>query len=328
MTKYIFCDLNHNGASFDSDFDTRSNAGLRIGARLAAQGLVFKSFTQIIRDRPVSEYVAFNAHDVLKRIVVNALQKSKDAETVVAVVLHLDEFQFYVDAFPDAAQGREALKLMLREVGDFMRQGLQGTEYYKRFFIVPVLTGTAATDVHFLITEKYKEFTILLGPITQASGFQMYDDKFIGGKPKLSEPELNDLSEEEGKGRQRLVLARSQNHFHVAMADTGFLPRILDDLLNLEADEIEADTNWGYVLSTYENRKRALTLEAFGGMESAEALIHFSLSAQLVEREFSLPGGTKVGDLERMGELVLKPSEDNTQFYVFISLINRVLSLT
>ena len=314
VTKYVFIDF-CNGQEFDSDFDTSSWAGLRLGVRLAAQGLLNKRFADIIH-RPRSKYVAFDTRAVLERIVINALE-SKDAETVVAVVLHLDEFQFYVDK-----TDREGLKSMLREVGQFMREGLNHTKYHKRFFIVPVLTGTSANDVSFRLMEKYQELLIHLPPLTMGSGFKMYDDKFLDG-----------LSKEANKERERLLLARSQNHFHVALADTGLVPRIVHELLDfpLQSVQIEPDTNWGYMLSAYTNPTRQVALEDYGGAGATETIIHFALSAQLVKREFMLPGGTKVGDLERKGELILRPSEYRNQFYIlmpFVQLValNRLLS--
>ena len=124
------------------------------------------------------------------------------------------------------------------------------------------------------------QHTLLLGTLTKKSCLQMFDHKF------LLDPEL-ELSEEE---RKRIQSAISQDHYHIAMADTGYVPRIVHHLLDLPAHAVKPETDWGKILQEHEDRTE-LTLEDLGGPESAEAIIHYALSAQLVQREFKLSGG-------------------------------------
>jgi hypothetical protein len=82
---------------------------------------------------------------------------------VVALVVHIDEFQLYIDAarkhlHPDP---RGFFKEMLKELGTFMREGLANTSFARRFFVIPVVTGTSATDVRFVDTDKYSQVRLL-----------------------------------------------------------------------------------------------------------------------------------------------------------------------
>ena len=146
---------------------------------------------------------------VLERIATDALMIA-DKNTTVALVLHLDEFQAYVDAFETKAAGRTALKGMLRRVGDFMRHNYRGTTLHRRFFVVPVLTGTAAKDVRFLATDKYKEQSVLLHPLSEQSATAIFLAQF---------PDHHDVLR--------------QDLFRIALADTGCVPRHVQFLLEL-----------------------------------------------------------------------------------------------
>jgi hypothetical protein len=89
------------------------------------------------------------------------------------------------------------------------------------------------------------------------------------------------------------------------------VPRMVEILLGGSDTAVTAEFDWGQRLSSLylvnDRLRRALTLDHFGGPESSMAVIHFALCSQLVEREFVLPGGTTVGDLERSGEVILQP---------------------
>ena len=307
VTKYVGIDFN-NGERFDAKFDMSAAANLRLGVRLAAQGLMHKSFEEIVQG-PSPIYSAFKARSVLERIVADALNAPENDEAVVCIVLHLDEFQAYVDAFPksvDGFAGHDYLNDILRQVGDLMRTGLKSTEYHKRFFLVPVLTGTAENDIRIVKTDKYKLYTVMLDNLQKVSALNMYDDKFI-------------INADQHKERSKGV--RSSNHFRVALTDTGYVPRIIAHLLNLEKNEVRMNTPWGDILDNYENPKRGLKLSQLGGPDAAEAIIHLALSAQAVEPEFMLPGGTTVGELQRKGEILLKESYDNSKFYIHLPFV-------
>jgi hypothetical protein len=300
VTRYVFVDFN-NGHRFETAFDQRYDDDRRMGLRLAAQGVLKCQFLDLV-GKPTEELRAFRVRAVLERIVTDAL-KSADDDAVVAVVLHLDEFQAYVDAFGDADAGRTALKGMLRHVGDFMRTGLTGSSFERRFFVVPVLTGTAANDVGFLRTDKYQEQILLLEPLTERSALAMFDEKFPGRE-----------------------VVRAQDHFRIALADSGYVPRIVRFLLDGAATDTDvAETNWGARLDTLylvnERIRRSLELSHFGGRESATAIVQFALSATPVDREFVLPGGKAVGELERKGEILLVPDSASRAFHVRLPFV-------
>mgnify|MGYP003334183483 FL=1 len=133
---------------------------------------------------------------VLQCIVSDALE-SATPNAVVALVLHLDEFQFYVNDFDrkNAAEGRIAMKDMLKTIGECMRTGLtKDNRFRRRFFIVPVLTGTAATDIKFLLTEKYIEVSIPLVPLTYDSAIEIFREAY---GQRYNKEELNEISAED-----------------------------------------------------------------------------------------------------------------------------------
>ena len=302
ISKYIRVDFN-NGERFVKQFDSNVSDSLRLGVRLAATGLLNTRFLTLAA-KPPAWYQAFEAHAVLAKVVEAALQKEHDTSAVVALVLHFDEFQAYVDAFGNPADGRVALKGILRMVGDFMRTGLRGGPLERRFFVVPVLTGTAARDVNFLRTDRYKEWIVLLDPLRPCSALAMCEEKF---------------------GTREDIF--KQNHFRVALFDTGHVPRIIDHLLSVPGDSISVNTDWGshlrFLYLGNPKLQRSLQIGLFGGVEAATAVIHFTLSAQIVDREFVLPGAVTVGELERRGELLLVPVK-NSGFRMWLPFVQLV----
>ena len=298
VSKYICVDFN-NGERFDPLFDSEVGANLRLGVRLAAKGLLKAPFLGPVLRRP-EVYQAFQPLEVLGRVVSDALKDHESA--AVALVLHFDEFQAYVDEFGNLSDGRTALKHMLRFVGDFMRTGLQGGPLDGRFFVVPVLTGTAANDVKFLRTDRYREQIVLLDPLSESSALAMFEEKF-GKRPEIYQ----------------------RSHFRVALSDTGFIPRIIDFLYGVPASSLRPNVDWGshlqamYLKDT--KRQQTLDLELYGGAASAEAIIHFALSAQTVRRDFVLPGGQVVGELERRGELFLVPVNASGGFRIWLPFV-------
>ena len=150
-----------------------------------------------------------------------------------------------------------------------------------------------------------------LEPLSQASALAMFDETFPG---------------HEG--------VRRQDHFRIALADTGYVPRIIQYLLDLPLGTDVATANWGERLASLyliDSRFRsALQLEEFGGGTAAESIIHFALTAQPLEREFVLPGGVTVAELERKGVLLLVPVAGCSGFllrlpFVQLFALNRFL---
>ena len=294
ITKYVFIDFS-NGLQFVQHFDrgSKSDASVRLGVRLASQGLLHKDFAEIV-SQDDSVYTKFRTKQVLQCIVSDALE-SATPNAVVALVLHLDEFQFYVNDFDrkNAAEGRIAMKDMLKTIGECMRTGLtKDNRFRRRFFIVPVLTGTAATDIKFLLTEKYIEVSIPLVPLTYDSAIEIFREAY---GQRYSKEELNEIS--------------AEDHFQIALADSGYIPRLLCMLFS--KTKIAKDTDWGGILNEAYARKRHNLLEHLGGAPSAKVLVHFALSAQIIRRGFKISHDLTIGNLERGGHLFLRPVKND-----------------
>ena len=300
ITEYVFIDFS-NGLHFTKYFDARNGPSVRLGVRLAAQGLLHKKFDHIIDGIDFSVYKNFRTFAVLERMISHVLESETDENAVVALVIHLDEFQMYVNDFGENAhEGRRAMKEMLKQIGEFMRVGMEKHRYHKRFFIVPVLTGTAAADINFFITEKFAEVRIPLSPLIQESGPKIFREAY---RESHSEAELDRIAR--------------QAHFQIAVADSGYVPRLLCGLFARKP--IDANTDWGQILLnvyTAASKKQDL-LANLGGAESAMLIVHFALSAQEVKRGFDLPGGQTIGDLERGGHLFLRPVETDVSGSLF-----------
>jgi len=286
VVKNILIDFN-NGQRFVTDFDETHIPTVRLGVRLASAGLVAKNFSQMLACGE-HVYTAFSTERVLEAF----LNETEEDDKPVALVLHFDEFQIYVDHH---SKGRTGLDDMLRVLGDFMAKKHPGVN--REFFILPVLTGTAAKDVHFLNTDRYTQVTLLLEPLDRHSAMQMVEQAFPDQARRLF----------------------NQPSFLIALGDTGYVPRIVAFLLGVK--HYTDDYDWGVRLSLYYGKLLTPTLEQFGGEETVRAVIHFALSAQLVKRESKLPGHNtstnSIGGLERAGHIYLVPASDG-YFRVFV----------
>src|SRR5205085_9259684 len=118
-------------------------------------------------------------------------------------------------------------------------------EYDGKYFIVPICTGTSAINIHFLPTEHTQEM-LELEPLNYDSAKSMFLDKYdysrqateegrnlvVQGLKLYHSSDLNnnECIEELSKVFCNFVL--NQQHFRIAMSDTGFIPKFIDDLLS------------------------------------------------------------------------------------------------
>jgi hypothetical protein len=144
---YLFVDFN-NREKFEESFDVNTrDASIRIRLRLACKhfGLDCK---KVMR----SESGDFGFSAVLELIISDYLSRYS-GDSPVLVILHLDEYQIYIDSFKATTEctleyARLYFKEMLREIGTFMPRPpkhLSGT-----FVLIPICTGTSAVDITFL----------------------------------------------------------------------------------------------------------------------------------------------------------------------------------
>jgi hypothetical protein len=144
---YIFVDLN-NGCKYLMGFDDKKDSSVRIGARVAvASGLVSGRLSDLLD----TNTKCLNLSNVISHILKLRLETNQ--QSVYAIIIHLDEFQLYIDDVRIHQKTSWELackffKTMLKEIGSVMRENSNAN-----YFIVPICTGTSAIDINFLPTE-------------------------------------------------------------------------------------------------------------------------------------------------------------------------------
>ena len=200
---YIFLDLN-NGNAFCKPIDTHE-ASVRLGARVASRCLIGSDLSTVSEIDP-SLISAFSTPAVFRRLI-DAKLAELDPESVLAIVIHIDEYQFYIDKASrklklSLADARDHFKELLDKIGWLMREAWENWNLSGRFFFIPVCTGTSAIDVHYLRTE-YRQHVVRLSPLSREDALQMCAGRYD------SDPLWPQVS--------------LQNHFLVALGDTGTL---------------------------------------------------------------------------------------------------------
>lgn len=272
---YIYINFN-NGEQFSRSVDANREADVRLGIRLASAGILKTSMEHVVTE--CKGLHLLSAGDVMSKIVENALS---DGKAFATIIVHLDEFPFYIDAM--GSNGKAQFKLMLNVLGKFMRQG--GSSHRGKFCILPILTGTSARDVTFLASDYGREL-VFLDVLSHESALSMFKDKF-------------------GAGEDSAIVSQ-QSHFCVALADAGGIPSYIASMLSPTV--INQSTDWGSLVA---RGVRNINLDDFGGVAAARTIVAFALTAMPVAREFILPGGKPIGDLERCGHLFLAPIFSN-----------------
>ncbi|CAG8536916.1 11796_t:CDS:2, partial [Racocetra fulgida] len=310
---YIFVDLN-NGCKYIKEFDEIVGSSVRIGTRLAVA-------------------------------------------SVEAIIIHLDEYQFYINDVQKYQQkswadARDYFKSLLREIGSVMRGNMMvrtenkyaGDSYHGldgKYFIIPICTGTSAIDIHFLPTEHTNRI-LELNPLNYDSAKSMFLDKYEYSRQTTEAGRnlvvqglklyyMSDLSNEDNASLSTKFcnLILNQQHFRIAIYDTGFIPKFIDDLLGPSV--LTSDFDWGNQLfNKISNRNIAKVGDNPGNWESLDdirTVISFGLTRQLVKRDFLLPSLTSIGELERAGLVYLSNSEDEWYTIVMPFMILKVLNI-
>ncbi|CAG8678677.1 6523_t:CDS:2 [Funneliformis mosseae] len=341
---YIFIDI-INGYNYDQQID-ENHAKVRIGVRVAiAAGLI---------DNTPNFIELYCLDNVIKEILRRRFkEKGRSLETVI---IHIDEYQRYIDyvhhykkiSWEDA---RIFFKNMLQEIGAVMRsQAIRKQEGIEEYFIIPICTGTSAIDVHFLHTE-YTKVLVQLKPLDYNSAYMMFLDKYQYSKQttksakKILKQHIEkyyntsfDESVLDERSKELCELVLSQEHFRIALFDTGFIPKYLDNLLSPQ--NITPHIDWGNILfhtmSVQSVEINELKPGCWKSIEDICTIISFGITRQTVRRDFLLPSWTSIGDVERAGLIFLIiPTEthSNDEFIIFIpfmlmKLLNKMLLFT
>ncbi|CAG8739623.1 9465_t:CDS:2, partial [Funneliformis caledonium] len=168
---YIFVDLN-NGCKYLMGFDDKKDSSVRIGARMAvASGLVSGRLSDLLD----TNTKCLNLFNVISHILKLRLETNQ--QSVYAIIIHLDEFQLYIDDVQIHQKtswelARKFYKTMLKEIGSVMRENSNAN-----YFIVPICTGTSAIDINFLLTE-HSQISLNLKPLNYESARSMFLDKY------------------------------------------------------------------------------------------------------------------------------------------------------
>ncbi|CAG8767417.1 13659_t:CDS:1, partial [Funneliformis caledonium] len=127
-------------------------------------------------------------------------------------------------------------------------------------------------------------------------------------------------------------------HFRIALFDTGFIPKYLDNLLSPQ--KITPHIDWGNILfhtmSVQSVEINELKPGCWKSIEDICTIISFGITRQTVRRDFLLPSWTSIGDVERAGLIFLIiPTEthSNDEFIIFIpfmlmKILNKMLLST
>ncbi|RUS14452.1 hypothetical protein BC937DRAFT_93803, partial [Endogone sp. FLAS-F59071] len=332
---YISIDFS-NECSYDWHLDEKYDASVRIGIRIAiASGLV-KNLAELLDNYPLKE---FTANNVMQKILEHRFQASK--RTLEAIIIHMDEYQIYIDSLQkhgnrEWSLARDLFKDMLKQIGGFMRKDVLN-DPEKQYFVIPICTGTSAIDVHFLPTE-YRHEMVAIKPLDLDAARHMFLDKFLYSKQTDNIAKarvLQDLqrhyssSYNDNLTEDKVIelssalcdLIWEQDHFKIALNDSGFIPRFIDFFLRYDA--LKTNNNWGQNLyREVVHRYGSTNFENEPGYWSSShdirAIISFGITGQLVTREFLLPSGRSIGDIERDGLLYLSRVKNNCGHFFIV----------
>ncbi|KAF9416668.1 hypothetical protein BGZ76_004619 [Entomortierella beljakovae] len=277
---YLYINLK-NGSKYTYAIDEECANSVRMGVRLAvAAGLGGKALDEMTK-YPLDLYTVESVlHEILSR---------RSGRTLEAIIIHIDEYQEYISSTQSVGgrtyeEARKFFKDMLSPIGQVM-----STSTNKHFFTIPVCTGTSAIDLHFIHSD-YGKRAIQLRPLDYDSAIQMFRDKYACS-PHLETVEC--LSQ-----------------FQVALHDTGFIPIYID--LLLKVGTFSADYDWGNALFSWVCSKYLSDTRAYWSPDDdIRAIISLGLTKLVITREYVLPGGKTIGEVERAGLIYL--SQANSQ---------------
>ncbi|GES74835.1 hypothetical protein GLOIN_2v1805244 [Rhizophagus clarus] len=329
---YVFIDLN-NRNKYIEDFDNKEDPSIRIGTRVAVASGLIPECSRLRDLLKTNTKELFHLSDVICEILKRRFIMHQ--RSVEAIIIHLDEYQLYINDVQQYQKlswtnSRNFFKLMLREIGSVMRGNNMKDEYDKKCFIIPICTGTSAIDVHFLPTE-YTQEILELKPLNYVSARSMFLDKYDYSKQTtdtgrnlivqaLKSHFASDLINEniESKSTEVCNFVLNQQHFHIALFDTGFIPKFIDDLLSPPI--LISDFNWGNQLFAKIFQRQTAKIGNNPGdwndLDDIRIVISFGLTGQLIKREFRLKSGISIGELERSGLIYL--SNTNNEWYTIV----------
>ncbi|CAG8510643.1 12022_t:CDS:1 [Acaulospora colombiana] len=318
---YIFIDLN-NGSKYIRGFDDVENPSVRIGTRVAvASGLVPECpdlYSLLAKNDPK----LFGLSDVICEILKRRFKMQQ--RSVETIIIHLDEYQRYINDVQQYQQlswidSCDFFKSMLKGIGSVMRGNNMKDEYDYKYFIIPIYTGTSAIDIRFLPTE-HTQILLALNPLNYDSAKSMFLDKYeysrqtteTGRNLVVQSLKLHyssDLNNEniESLSTEFCNFVLNQQHFRTAIFDTGFIPKLIDDLLKHPV--LRSDLDWGNQLFAKMSRRAVATVGDKPGnwksFHDIRTIISFGLTGQPINRNFRLPSRTSIGELERAGLIYL-----------------------
>ncbi|RGB40528.1 hypothetical protein C1646_687708, partial [Rhizophagus diaphanus] len=320
-------------------FDNKKDSSVRIGARVAvALGLVSGCLSDLLD----MNTKCLNLSNVISHILKLRLETNQ--QSVYAIIIHLDEFQLYIDDVRIHQKTSWELackffKTMLKEIGSVMCENSNAN-----YFIVPICTGTSAIDINFLPTE-YPQRSLNLKPLNYESARSMFLDKYEylrqatdKGRELVTQSlnkyySSNNLNDEsiESLSTKFCNFVLKQNHFCIAIYDTGFIPKFIDDLLSPSV--LTSDFDWGNQLF---NKISKRTIAKIGNnpgnwksLDDIRTIISFGLTRQSIKRDFLLPSSMTIGELERAGLIYLSnfKGEQHTIVmpFILLKILNNIL---
>ncbi|CAG8724885.1 13539_t:CDS:2, partial [Funneliformis caledonium] len=323
---YFSIDLN-NGCKYIPGFDDKVSASVRIGSRVAmASGLVSEKLSDLSKMNVELFYLSAVIYEIFKR---RPKQRS-----VEAIIIHLDEYQLYINDVQQYQQlswtnSRDFFISMLREIGSVMRgnmmipteSGHADYELNGKYFIILICTGTSAIDVHFLPTE-HTQVMLELKPLNYASAKSMFLDKYDYLKQTTDEgrdlvvqglkshycSDLNKDIEKLSTNFCNYVL--NQQHFQIAMSDTGFIPKFIDDLLS--PSTLTSYFDWGNQLFTKISQRNIAKIE--------------NSPSEWKDLDDICTSGISIGELERSGLIYLSNTNDEWYTIVMPFMLLKVLN--
>ncbi|CAG8755860.1 24608_t:CDS:2, partial [Dentiscutata erythropus] len=185
--------------------------------------------SKYIRDFDNKETPNNKQHFWLSNVICKILQRhfKMQQHSVDIIIIHLDEYQIYIN-----------------DIDSIMYSNNIKDEHDKKYFIVLICTRISAIDVHFLSTEHTQEM-FELKPLNYISAKSMFLDKYNYSKQTTDEGrnlmmqglKLHHSFDLNNKKVKKLSadfcnFILNQQHFRIAMYDTGFIPKFIDDLLS------------------------------------------------------------------------------------------------
>ncbi|KAF9426123.1 hypothetical protein BGZ76_002903 [Entomortierella beljakovae] len=295
---YLYVNLN-NGCAYNENLDEPYDGGVRIGVRLAVvAGLGGKSLGHTVE---TCDAWTFSIKEVVKRILEQRF--STTGRTPEAIIIHIDEFQQYISMAQSMGNrsweaARQHFKGMLQAIYGIMADADLNNSF--RFFIIPVVTGTSGIDLHYLHSDFVKVL-VNLTPLDYKSAISMYNDKY-GDSPLSNE-------------------VMHQNHFRIALSDTGYVPRYIDFFL--KPISLSRDIDWGNLLFD-EVTQGYSQASSFASNQLARTDLRTIISLGLIKiaitRDTLLPSGKTVGEVETTGMIFLASANLMDKDYVVISM--------